>query len=553
MLQYMQERRKYGNRIPKTLSSRINKSKIIQKNVCSNYKTIKIIDINENLSFNKFSSKKNKIKEIILAGDIVVVLLVSGISRAYDVIDGRYLCELNPSNVSVVHTVVYNTYNNTLIVAYASFPAHLQCKVINCDDLKNGKTNSAKIGVLFEKVILNHPAFFEFCETNRRIGAANLNANLYTFWDMCTYKKVFQIEEEFQEIRVSDGLLAMFKQPVNSTISLALFDIENGERLVETVIYILPRRELQFLELLVSKLLIKQEGSSVRIYDLLKKTKQKVKDTYSFQPIAFVFYDHPSPVNGKVYHNQISKKFFTVSNNLIEFWDLDTYMLRKMYSIQVPGLKNPDLYNHSLMTEIICMYSSDAFVNIQQNKKINDYVKCITTAYETVHNNTLQQDKIKTEKEKRNYENKKNILSNTFRNIELRNSNNTKNIKLGAILFFSLNDGEFLNYITEHVCGSTVEVLTSNDTMTTIICGDDKGVIRIIRNNPKFDDFAIGSDIVEVTHADAIYQSASGPTHFCFEDEKNNFNKIKRRQNKVDGKEISKKSKIIDLLEDPSC
>ncbi|KNC35903.1 hypothetical protein PFLG_00853 [Plasmodium falciparum RAJ116] len=126
-----------------------------------------------------------------------------------------------------------------------------------------------------ERVILSHPAFFEFCETNGRIGAANLNTNSYTFWNMETYEPVFEIEEEFQEIRVSDGLVAMFKQPVNNTIPLALFDIQNGERLVETVISILPRREMQFLELLVSKLLIKQEGSSLRIYDLLKKTRQK--------------------------------------------------------------------------------------------------------------------------------------------------------------------------------------------------------------------------------------------------------------------------------------
>lgn len=552
MLLYMQECKKHGNRIPKSLSSKINKSKLIQKHVCYNYKTIKIIDINENLPFNQLNNKKHKIKEIILADDVVVVLLVSGISRAYNVINGKYLCEINPSTFAVVHTIVYNVYNNTLIVAYASFPAHLQCKVIDCEDLRIGKTNSSKLGVLFEKVILNHPAFFEFCETNKRIGAANLNTNLYTFWDMCTYKQVFEIKEEFQEIRVSDGLLAMFKQPVENTIPLALFDIETGERLVETVISILPRRELQFLELLVSKLLIKQEGSSLRIYDLLKKTKQKVKDTYSFQPIAFVFYDHPSPVNGKVYNNEISKRFFTVSNNLIEFWDLDTYMLRKMYSIQVPGLKNPDLYNHSLITEIICMYSSDAFENIKKNENVIDYVKCITNTYESVYVNTIYQNQLKTEEDKRKYENKKNILFNSSRNIELKNSNNKKDRKLGAILFFSLNDGEFLNYITEHICGSTVEVLTSNSTMTTIICGDDQGIIRILRNNPQFDEFTFKSGKLESTYAKTIRQSIPGPTEYCFEDEQNKLNKFKRRQSEVEEQDVVKKSKVIDLLEDPS-
>ncbi|SOV20434.1 conserved Plasmodium protein, unknown function [Plasmodium gaboni] len=214
MLQYMRERKKYGKHIPKSLSSKINKRKLIQKNICTNYKTIKIIDIYKNLPYNQLNNGRTKIKEIILANDVLVVLLLSGISRAYNMINGEFLCEINPNNFSVVHTIVYNSYNNTLIIAYASFPAHLQCKVIDCNDLKHGITNSSKL------------------ETNGRIGAANLNTNSYTFWNMETYEPVFEIEEEFQEIRVSDGLVAMFKQPVNNTIPLALFDIQNGERLV---------------------------------------------------------------------------------------------------------------------------------------------------------------------------------------------------------------------------------------------------------------------------------------------------------------------------------
>ncbi|SPJ08283.1 conserved Plasmodium protein, unknown function [Plasmodium sp. DRC-Itaito] len=483
MLQYMRERKKYGKHIPKSLSSKINKRKLIQKNICTNYKTIKIIDIYENLPYNQLNNGRTKIKEIILANDVLVVLLISGISRAYNMINGEFLCEINPNNFSVVHTIVYNSYNNTLIIAYASFPAHLQCKVIDCNDLKHGITNSSKLGILFERVILSHPAFFEFCETNGRIGAANLNTNSYTFWNMETYEPVFEIEEEFQEIRVSDGLVAMFKQPVNNTIPLALFDIQNGERLVETVISILPRREMQFLELLVSKLLIKQEGSSLRIYDLLKKTRQKVKNTYTFQPTAFVFYDHPSPINGKVYNNEISKKFFTISNNLIEFWELDSFMLRKMYTIYVPGLRDPDLCNHSLMAEILCIYSSNAFEKIRKYENLFTYVD-----YGNLKESELYK---KRNEEETDLLYKKRILSNNIQDKKLKSDIKKEQFNYGALLFFSLNDGEFLNYISENICGNSVEVLASNSSMTTLVCGDDKGFIRILRNNPKYDDFEI--------------------------------------------------------------
>lgn len=47
-------------------------------------------------------------------------------------------------------------------------------------------------------------------------------------------------------VRVSDGLVAMFKQPINSTIPLALFDIENGERLVR--VYLKKRKKNATLE-----------------------------------------------------------------------------------------------------------------------------------------------------------------------------------------------------------------------------------------------------------------------------------------------------------------
>ncbi|SCN43181.1 conserved Plasmodium protein, unknown function [Plasmodium ovale] len=542
MLQYMRERKMYGNNIPKSLSSKISKNKVIQKNICANYKTIKIIDIYENLPFNQMNNERTKIKEIILANDVIVVLLISGISRAYDIVNGRFLCEINPNTFSVVHTIVYNSYNNTLIVAYASFPAHLQCKVIDCNDLKIGRTNSSGLGILFEKVILSHPAFFEFCETNGRIGAANLNANSYTFWDMRTYERVFEIEEEFQEIRVSDGLVAMFKQPLNNTIPLALFDIENGKRLVETVISILPRKEMQFLELLVTKLLIKQEGSSLRIYDLLKSTRQKVKNTYAFQPTAFVFYDHPSPINGKVYNNEISKKFFTISNDLIEFWDLDSSMLRKMYAIYVPGLRDPDLCNHSLTAEILCLYSSSAFEKIRKYESLFKYVDSGETYDQAMHVEGIRRGN-------KNALYKKKILYNNIQNDKLKSDISRENFNFGALLFFSLSDGEFLNYISENVCGNSVEVLTSNNSMTTIICGDDKGFVRILRNNPKFDDFEIRS----AKMANSLYDKGTcnylfSHDQLCIEDEGEKTFQIKRKKRQQEEKGFPKRPRTREPL-----
>lgn len=532
MFQYMRERKKYGNIFPRSVAYQIDKNKLFQRNICSHYKTVKIIDISKNYPYEQTNDSRIKIKEVVLADGVIAVLINSGISRAYDIVTGKHICEINPHNNSVVHTLVYNTFNNTLIVAYAALPAHLQCKIIDCQKLKMGITNSSELGKEFEKVILTHPAFFEFCETNGRIGAANLNAHTYTFWDMETYKPVFEIVEEFQEIRVSDGLVAMFKQPIRNNIPLALFDIENGKKLVDTVIQILPSREMQFLELLVSKLLIKQEGCSLRIYDLLKKTRQKVKDTLTFEPSAFIFYDRPSPVNGKVYKNEISKRFFTISKDLIEFWDLDSNHLRKMYSIKVSGLRDADLCNHSLQSQLLCVYSTNGSEHLKEHSRLKhiDYIYEKAESQKPLHleNNiynetnrmlnktcelkrtkitrknistnikhcTYKQNVLNSINTTTNMNNNNNNISNNIDNNNINSENihsglnKNMNMNFGALLFFSLTDGEFLNYISENVCGK-VDVLASNSTMTSIVCGDSNGVLRILRNNPKYDEFEI--------------------------------------------------------------
>ncbi|SBT00624.1 conserved Plasmodium protein, unknown function [Plasmodium malariae] len=255
----------------------------------------------------------------------------------------------------------------------------------------------------------------------------------------------------------------------------------------------------------------------------------------------------------------ISKKFFTISSDLIEFWELDSFMLRKMYAIYVPGLRDPDLCNHSLMAEILCLYSSNAFDKIQKYESLFNYVDSSDTRTDSMHHDFVDKEMIK-EKDK-NMLYKKKILNNNIQDNKLKTDIDKENFNFGALLFFSLNDGEFLNYISENVCGHSVEVLASNSSMTvllfkkydypcgrkcvrevdlrlynhihvymhvfihacvrmyytpehpldnriartilifqnfkfsnvyqTIICGDDKGFVRILRNNPKFDDFEI--------------------------------------------------------------
>lgn len=123
------------------------------------------------------------------------------------------------------------------------------------------------------------------------------------------------------------------------------------------------------------------------------------------------------------------------------------------------GLRDPDLCNHSLMAEILCLYSSNAFEKIKKYENLFKYNNC-----ESIKNNELDESGIY--KELKNNDDKNNILYKNINDNKLKININKDKLDFGALLFFSLNDGEFLSYISENVCGNSVEVLASNNNMT---------------------------------------------------------------------------------------
>eukprot|EP00375_Theileria_parva_P002424 XP_765102.1 hypothetical protein [Theileria parva strain Muguga] len=168
--------------------------------------------------------------------------------------------------------------------------------------------------------------------------------------------------------KVSDGLLVMLDQPNDDYISLSLFDIENGAKLVpaiplfilqiDSIINIIPKKPLQFLELLVSQILIKQEGQLFSVIDILRNKKTVGLNTIYFKPRGFVFFDY-------------TRRFFTISSNSIEFWQLSPTQLTQTTSINVPGVENPDLCCHSIMSDMFCIkcLDPDTLTRVESNSE----------------------------------------------------------------------------------------------------------------------------------------------------------------------------------------
>ncbi|GBE60693.1 hypothetical protein, conserved [Babesia ovata] len=190
---------------------------------------------------------------------------------------------------------------------------------------------------------------------------------------MNTYELVFEIQGKgYQEMRVSDGVVVMLSQPRHNFIPLSLYDIEDGKLLATREIEIVQHRELQFLELLVTQLLIKQQGGPIRAYDILRGEGFTVNDTNHFRPSGFVFYDTNSSMGS--YEPAVfprhklayrPRRFFTISRTCIEFWELTRYSLRRTRQLFIQGMDNPDICCHSLWANLL-------FVRAHQEQPFDD-------------------------------------------------------------------------------------------------------------------------------------------------------------------------------------
>ncbi|ORM41741.1 uncharacterized protein BXIN_2783 [Babesia sp. Xinjiang] len=345
--------------------------------------------------------------------------------------------------------------------------------------LKLGKLESPKYSFQFECVVLRHPAFFEFCSSNKRIGAADLCKHVYRFWNMDNYKLVFEIKEQgYQEIRVSDGVVVMLGQPQNNFIPLSLYDIEDGKLLATRQLEIVQHRELQFLELLVTQLLIKQQGGPIRAYDILRGDGFTVADTVNFQPSGFVFYDIATETicreSSMPRRNKLSyrpRKFFTISRMCIEFWELTRCHMIRTRQLILHGMDNPDLCCHSIWANLLFVraYQKQSFTEEPGELPLilRKYKPCLYFQRPMLVKNN---DRIHTPTKEGPTQSEVDIF-------KLNSDPDTHHV----ILLFSLDGSRYYGKMDREVCGKRLKTLTISNDLSAIACGNDSGIVRIVR------------------------------------------------------------------------
>ncbi|KAK1443694.1 hypothetical protein BgAZ_205700 [Babesia gibsoni] len=472
MYEYVASRRQHGTFLPRWLGNRCSTYQIVAKALCSNYTDVVTIDTLDGIpkTYPTAFSDNREVKEIVLVDQLVCVLMKNGIARCYDATDGVILCELNPVDTSSTHFAVHNPANQTLIIAYSCLPAHLQCKVVLVEALKSGKLESPAYAHQFECVVLRHPAFFEFCGemvlvtvyldigNNKRIGVADLYKHVYRFWSMYNYQPVFEIQGQgYQEIRVSNGVVVMLSQPRRNILPLSLYDIEDGTLLASRELEIMQHRELQFLELLVTQLLIKQNGGLMRAYDILRGDGFAVSNTANFRPIGFVFYDTENrteildpTVSVKERLIYRPRKFFTVSKTCIEFWELSRRYLLRTKQLLVQGMDNPDLCSHSQWANLLFIHAREGPRNTyEQMDTIDALRKNDTRMY--IRRSSLRRKSSRVHTPRKG--------SGGSREVDIFAPNIGPDINNG-LLVFSLDGNSFYGRIDKSICGTNLVTMS---------------------------------------------------------------------------------------------
>ncbi|EEA06844.1 uncharacterized protein CMU_015210 [Cryptosporidium muris RN66] len=360
-LKYHGESRYPSYHIPPSISQKLEFKRLMLSSIIN-----MINDVPQEIRGHCKFSKPSKITEIVFSRDIFFILNDSGLGAAYCRYNNNLLCVLNRSPSEIIRSLFYNKLNDTLVIAYHHDPTTLNCAIINIRDIKEKKSLINSDCEDFQQVKVGSPGFIEFDDGNERIVVADPHNDDFIFWDMRNYKKLYEIsKQEFLEMRISDGTVVFFRQPTHSTIEAHLCGIMDGRHLGKTIIKLRSSLDIQFLELHREYLLIKQENSSIRVWDLLSHICRKVPKTRDFHPKAFIFYD-------QVVDSTTSTYFLTVSCDEIDVWLCsNSGYIEKKFSISLPGIKTADCVNVCYKKGIIMAYSSGLF--LEDTDGMNEY------------------------------------------------------------------------------------------------------------------------------------------------------------------------------------
>ncbi|KAL8275499.1 hypothetical protein Esti_000450 [Eimeria stiedai] len=510
-------RRRHGRLLPRSKVVEQKRGKARERIFVSRLNVAKTIDLFEDPlpdcallgmvpSMNNTINNHRRIKEIIFAGRCVVIVTDGGICRAYDMQSTRLLAELNPLTPwKKVTTAIYHSGNDTVVVVFEPNPGGLQCQVFTAS-VSQTSVQHVPLDRKAERQALEQGQLRAPAISSDFSKAKQGDIQSFQFWNHTRFKLLFSVHGEDFEV--------MFNPTSARVFSASVFDVEDGRRVVlysrtclssnnnEITMVVLKAkisipidqyRRVEFLELLVSKLLFKQDRASLRVIDLLDDgTSMKVPHTReSFAPIGFVFFEVPERVMGKKYLDQRARRFFTISPGTIQFWILQRNSLDTLHSIDVYGLREAGLCQQGIGANLLAVCPSHAPCSKSDTDKITIPSVAFVSALE------LHQGKCPG-KRPSSIE----WPEHTSDTSQGPTKRGLKNFGPKSIHFFSMDDGQYVGSVPSHLCGDHVEVLQLSAENLSTTLHNDPGVVRLLQASWAADEAC--SQLEETVAADLL-------------------------------------------------
>ena len=295
-----------------------------------------------------FLLRQSPVIEIVAARNVIFGLTQTGLCAAFDRRENRKICFLNVAPDEVIRSLFYNKINDAIItvsVYKCDGYSSLQCRSTSLKCVKRGESQHGY--ALFPSEVLRWPGFVEFDDVNSKVLTFSAVDEVYKIWDLANYTLLYEIKNRgIQEIKISPGIMLIIHehrvQEAESGESFAVaplkvLDVETGTTLKD---FYRPlkqaggvTKQLEFIEQFNEKLLMKQSGEDLEIFDIRTDCSVTVPGTDFVAPSAFIF----------LHNNQL---FLTFKGREISVWNFRGEQVTTFadHRLMIPNCNTNNIY-----------------------------------------------------------------------------------------------------------------------------------------------------------------------------------------------------------------
>jgi len=229
------------------------------------------------------------VTELIAAGHLIFALTQAGACAAYCRSSNKRICYLNVKSDETIRSIFLNKQNDSIITV--SVYKKDQYRQLRCrsTQLELIRRQQPELGIpVFVSECLKYPGFIEFDDSNSKVLTYSAVQTQYKLWDLVDYSLMFGITDPgVTEIKMSPGIMLLIYKQESYNVPLKMLAISDGRLLHDISCPVVPRKPVEFVEQSNGKILMKQLGENLTIYDVKTKAMMTV-DNFS-APSAFIF------------------------------------------------------------------------------------------------------------------------------------------------------------------------------------------------------------------------------------------------------------------------